>query len=253
LSNLYRNNAVSYSLVWLGIYLVLNTITGNVAAAMEIDSDLVSAIPNLALAVICFCVLKRAGIAAEIGLLTKPAERASVMLYYLPMLALPFLNLAYGINTSLSVVEVVSLFAMYSGVGFMEEIIFRGIMFKGLTKKWNRYVVVAFISLTFAVGHIVSMVAVGQSGTDTVLQILNAFVVGLMFMAVMLASGNLTICVIAHILYNFLANISLVRSTRTEVVVITTAITVLYFGYLIARAKQVKAYFGGRVGAGVAL
>jgi membrane protease YdiL (CAAX protease family) len=132
----------------------------------------------------------------------------SGVLVAVPLLALPFFSLTYGMNTSLSVTAVVLLFAMYSAVGFMEEIIFRGLMFKGLAKQWNRYVVVVFISLTFAVGHIVSMVAVAQSGSDTVLQVVNAGVVGFMFMAVILASGNLTICVIAHILYNFLANIS---------------------------------------------
>jgi len=229
------------------MYLVLNTITGNIAGAMDIDSTMVSAIPNLVLAVVCYWYLRGTGIAEDIGLLTKSTERASVMLYYVPLLALPFLNLVYGINTSLSATKVAFLLAMYIGVGFMEEVIFRGLMFKALEKKWNRYTVVAFISFTFAVGHIVSMVAVGQSGTDTVLQIVNAFVVGFMFMAVILASGNLTVCIVAHVLYNFIANISMVNSTNTEIITVNTVITVLYFVYLVFRAKKVKAYFSGAV------
>jgi membrane protease YdiL (CAAX protease family) len=132
---------------------------------------------------------------------------------------------------------------MYTAVGFMEEIVFRGLMFKALLKKWNRYIVVIFISFTFAIGHIVSMVAVDLSGTNTILQIINAFVVGFMFMAVILASGNLTICIITHILYNFIANISMVGYTHPEVIAVTTVITILYFLYLILRAKNTKAYF----------
>lgn len=244
LKALYARNAVTYALVWLGLYLVLNTITGNIAGALEMDINLVGAVPNLVLTIICYYSLKKSGIAEEIGLLTKPAERAPVMLYYLPLLALPLISLAYGIKTSLTVTDVVVLLAMYTSVGFMEEIIFRGLMFKGLVRKWNRYVVVAFISFTFAIGHIVSMVAVAQSGTDTVLQVVNSFVVGFMFMAVVLASGNLTICVVAHILYNFLANISLVGRTTLAMVLINTVVTVLYFVYLLFRAKNVKAYFG---------
>jgi membrane protease YdiL (CAAX protease family) len=243
LKKLYKSKAVLHSLVWLAMYLVLNTITGNIAGAMKIDSNMVSAIPNLVLAVICYSYLKVTGISKDIGLLTKPTERASVMLYYIPMLALPALNLIYGINTSLSATKVVFVLVMYIGVGFMEEIIFRGLMFKALIKKWNRYIVVAFISFTFAIGHIVSMVAVGQSSTDTVLQIVNAFVVGFMFMVVILASGNLTICIITHILYNFLANISMVGSTHTEIIAVSTVITILYFVYLIFRAENTKAYF----------
>jgi len=243
LKKLYQNKAVSHSLVWLAIYLVLNTITGNIAGSMDIDTNMVSAIPNLALAIICFYYLRSTGIADDIGLLTKPTERASVMLYYIPLLALPFLNLIYGINSSLSATDVAFILAMYIGVGFMEEVIFRGLMFKALVKKWNRYIVITFISFTFAVGHIVSMVAVGQSGLDTVFQIINAFVVGFMFMSVILASGNLTICIITHILYNFLANISMVGNTHKEIIAVNFLITVLYFVYLFSRAKNSKAYF----------
>lgn len=243
LKKLYERKPVLHSLVWLGLYLVLNTITDNIAGAMNTDFHFVSAIPNLVLAIICYFYLKGTGIARDIGLLTEPTEKPSVMLYYIPLLILPFLNLLYGINTSLTASEIVSLLAMYIGVGFMEEVVFRGLMFKALLKKWNRYIVVAFISFTFAIGHIVSMVAIGQSSTDTVLQIVNAFVVGFMFMAVILASGNLTICIIAHILYNFLANISMVGRTHIEIIAIATIITILYFMYLIFRGKNTKVYF----------
>lgn len=243
LKKLYKNKAVLHSLVWLGLYLVVNTITGNIAGALEIDDYFISAVPNLLLAVICLWYLKAAGISNDIGLLTKPGEKASVMLFYIPLLALPFLNLMYGINTSLSAMDIVFLLMMYAGVGFMEEIVFRGLMFKALTKKWNRYMVVAFISFTFAIGHIVSMAAVGMTGSDTALQIINAFVVGFMFMAVILASGNLTVCVITHILYNFVANISLVGYTHIEIIAFNTIITALYFAYLIIRSKKMKKYF----------
>lgn len=245
MKRLYEKNAVRHSLAWLAIYLVMNTITGNLQSASPSNSSWIGAIPNFLLAAICFIYLKKTGIAKAIGLLAKPTEKASVMLYYIPVLALPFFNLIYGIDSSVSAVEALSLLTMYIGVGFMEEIIFRGLMFKALEKKWNRYLVVAFISLTFAIGHIVSMVAVGQSGSDTVLQILNAFSVGFMFMAVMLASGNLRLCVIAHVLYNFLAGISLIDATHGEIIVLNTVVTVLYFVYLALRAKNVKAYFRG--------
>lgn len=243
MKKLYERKAVLHSLVWLGLYLVLNTITDNIASAMNIDFNVVTAIPNLMLTVICFWYLKKTGISEDIGLLTKPSEKSSVMLYYIPLLALPFLNLFYGINTSLSPTKVILLLIMYTSVGFMEEIIFRGLMFKALVKKWNRYIVVAFISFTFAIGHIASMAAIGQSGADTVLQIANSLVVGFMFMVVILASGNLTICIIAHILYNFLGNMSLAGGTSIEVIVVTTVITILYFVYLIFRGKNTKVYF----------
>ena len=240
---LYERNAVLHSLVWLGIYLALNTITDNVAGSLNVDFNLVSGIPNLILGVVCFFYLKRTHISEDIGLLSKPTEKANVMLFYIPLLILPFLNLIYGINTSLSATEITLMAIMYIGVGFMEEVIFRGLMFKALEKKWNHYLVVAFISFTFAIGHIVSMVAVGQSASDTILQIANAFVVGFMFMIVILASGNLLICIITHILYNFIANISMVGYTHIEIITFNTMITLFYLVYLILRGKNTKLFF----------
>lgn len=245
--NLYKKKAVLHSLVWLMAYLIMNTITDNYAGMMGVEPYLISAAPNLLLAAVCFLYLKRTNIAGEIGLLTKPTERPVTMLFYLPLLALPFLNLLYGINKEIPILNLLALFVMYAGVGFMEEVIFRGLMFKALTKKWNRYVVVAFISLTFGIGHIVSMVAIDQSAGDTVLQIINAIVVGFMFMIIILASGNLTICIITHILYNFIASISLVRSTDTSIIIVSMIITVVYFIYLLLMAKNIKAYFKGFV------
>lgn len=251
LKKLYENKAVLHSLVWLASYLVLNTITDNIAKALDINYHMVTAIPNLVLAVICYCYLKSTGISEDIGLLTKPTEKNSVMLYYVPLLSLPLLSLIYGINTSLTAVEIAFILVMYISVGFMEEIIFRGLMFRALLKKWNRYIVVAFISLTFAMGHIISMAAIGQSSMDTALQIINAFVVGFMFMAVVLASGNLTICIIAHILYNFIGNISMAGSTHLEIIAVSTIITILYFVYLIFCTKNTKVYFSGDNGTGL--
>ena len=74
-------------------------------------------------------------------------------------------------------------------------------------------------------------------------QVINCLVVGFMFMIVMLASNNLTICVITHILYNFLATISLVGNTHTEIIIVNAIITVAYFVYLLFRTKTTKEYF----------
>lgn len=238
---LYQRSEISHCLAWLVIYLVLNTITGNMASR-DADHYYISAVPNLLLAVICFIYLHKTKIRKEIGLAEKPTEKASIMLYYIPLFTLPLLSFSYGIKTDLTMIDVSLLLCMYAGVGFMEEIIFRGLMFQALSKKWNPVVVVVFISCTFAVGHITSMTAIGQSGADTVLQIINALVVGFMFMLVMIASRNITACIIAHILYNFIANLTNISSANTEIILISFIITALYFVYLLLRSGNMNAY-----------
>lgn len=238
---LYQRNEITHCLVWLAIYLMLNTITGNMASK-DADIYYISAVPNLMLAVICFIYLHKTKIRKEIGLGERPTEKASTMLYYIPLFLLPMLSFFYGVKTDLSILDVGLLLCMYAGVGFMEEIIFRGLMFQALSKKWNPVVVVVFISFTFAVGHITSMAAIGQSGSDTVLQIINALVVGFMFMVVMVASRNISACIIAHIMYNFIANITKISSTNTEIILISFIVTALYFVYLLLRSSNMNTY-----------
>lgn len=240
---LYKSKDVLHSIVWLVLYLAANTITGNLATILNANYEVVSFIPIFILATVCFIYLYKTGISKDIGLLCRPTESAKNMMCYIPLFVLPAYSLIYGINNALTPLEILAAFLMYTGVGFMEEIVFRGLMFRALTKKWNRIVVVVFISLTFGMGHIVSVVAVGMSSFDTMLQIINASVVGFMFMTVMLASDNLTACIIAHIAYNFLVTICMSSDDIWTRIIVNTVITFLYFTYLFFSRKNIRNYF----------
>lgn len=236
---LFLKNEVYHCLVLLGVYILINTLTGNISSNSR-EIYLIGAIPNLILAIVCFFYLIKTRISDEINLTKKPIEKSSTMLYYIPLFTLPFLLLFYGVKTNLNLLDIIMLLAMYIGVGFMEEIIFRGLMLSALLKKWKPIVAVLFVSSTFAFGHIASIGAIGQSVPDTILQIANSFVVGLMFTIVMLSSKNIVACIIVHILYNFIANVSNIGSTTIEIVAVNSIITLLYFLYLFFRSNNIR-------------
>lgn len=243
MTKLYKKNAVLHSLIWLFLYLGISTVAGNIATGSESEFSAIAAVPVFLLALACFVYLQRSGISKEIGLLTKPTEKALPMLLYIPLFVLPAYSLINGFNTELTPFQVLSALLHYAGVGFMEEIIFRGLMFKGLTAKWNRVLTVAFISLTFGMGHIISVAAIGMSGPDVIIQIVNATVVGFMFTTVILASENLTACVIAHIAFNFLVGVCAPNDDEWLRVGFNSAVTLVYFVYLFFGRGNVRAYF----------
>lgn len=229
------------ALFWLGLYLLLSTAMGNIAQTAQ-QLYLFSALPQLVLALLCLFYLYRTGLSAQIGLTTPAIEKMTTMLYYLPLFIVTILPLLFGLRTGLSSIDYFALLVMYSGVGFMEEVIFRGLMFDALSQKWGHLTVIFFISFTFAIGHIISVVVVGMSGFENSLQIINAFVVGILFMVIMVSSRNLKACVLAHIIYNFLASISNVGNTNIKIIAITTVITLLYTLYLWVNATHFKEY-----------
>lgn len=109
-------------------------------------------------------------------------------------------------------------------VGFVEEMIFRGFLFRILLKKDPAPVAIAISAVTFGVGHIVNLFT-GHGNLETVIQIFYAIAFGFMFTFVFYKSGSLIMCIIAHSLVDVFARFSLLDQNKT--------IMYIYFGAII--------------------
>lgn len=74
-----------------------------------------------------------------------------------------------------------------------EEIIFRGIILEGLSKKYNPINAIVFSAFIFGIVHLHP------------LQVINAFFIGLVFGWIYLKTQSLWVCIVAHVLYNGIA------------------------------------------------
>jgi len=74
-----------------------------------------------------------------------------------------------------------------------EEIIFRGVILEGLTKKYNPTKAIVFGALIFGIIHLQP------------LQVINAFFLGLALGWIYLRTKSLWVCIVAHVLYNAIA------------------------------------------------
>ncbi|MBR2132663.1 MAG: CPBP family intramembrane metalloprotease, partial [Oscillospiraceae bacterium] len=84
------------------------------------------------------------------------------------------------------------------GVGFIEEVIFRGLLFKAIAKD-NIKEAIIISSVTFGLGHLVN--AINGSGMDLVAnlcQVVGAIAIGLLFVTIFYRSGSLLPCIITH-------------------------------------------------------
>ena len=208
----------------------------NIVEELNVSEYLASAIPLFILSLIMFKYLKKTGINKSIGLTNRFNTTTPKMLYYMPLILFAFIPLLYGINQQLSNVEVIAALVMMLAVGFLEEVIFRGLLFKSLLKKWKPLVVILFVSLTFGFGHITSLL-IGEDLLLTLLQIVNATIVGLMFLLVVIATNNLIPVIIIHGLYNFFVTISLLNTSSTSLLVINSVISINYSLYMVMHLK----------------
>lgn len=152
-------------------------------------------------------------------------------LYFIPLLLIVSVNLWNGININNTGSEILFRFLTMINIGFLEEIIFRGFLFKMMAKD-NIKSAIIVSSLTFGIGHIVNLLN-GAELIPTLLQICYAISLGYLFVTILIKSKSLIPCIITHILINFL---SIFNVDNTNMMYITSiflvVISIIYSFYL---------------------
>lgn len=121
-------------------------------------------------------------------------------LYFIPLIIVSSINLWNGINITNTKEEIIYHILTMINIGFIEEIIFRGFLFKMMAKD-NLKSAIIIGSITFGIGHIVNLLN-GADLIPTLIQVLYAISLGYMFVIIYYKSGSLIPCIISHILIN---------------------------------------------------
>lgn len=131
------------------------------------------------------------------------AENPKKFLCFLPLVLIVSVNLWSGININNAPKEIVFHILTMLNVGFIEEIIFRGYLFK-MMEKDNVKAAIAVSSITFGIGHIVNIFN-GAEFIPTLLQICYATAVGYLFVVIFRKSKSIIPCIIVHSVNNALS------------------------------------------------
>ena len=121
-------------------------------------------------------------------------------LYFIPLLLIVSVNLWNGFNINNTSSEIVFHILTMLNVGFIEEIIFRGFLFKMMAKS-NVKSAIIVSSITFGIGHIVNLLN-GADFIPTLLQICYAMAIGYLFVTIFYKSKSLIPCIVAHCFIN---------------------------------------------------
>ncbi len=124
-------------------------------------------------------------------------------LYFIPLIFVITVNLWNGININNSLSEIIFHILTMINIGFIEEIIFRGFLFKMMAKS-NVKSAIIVSAVTFGIGHIVNLLN-GADLIPTVMQIFYAASIGYLFVIIFYKSKSLIPCIITHCLVNSLS------------------------------------------------
>ena len=176
--------------------------------------------------VMLFAFIRKNNLQKRYGLCKTPVP-ACRFLYYVPLLILASGNLWNGVALNYSPAATVCRIVCMLCVGFLEEVIFRGFLFKAIAKD-NIKSAVIISSVTFGIGHIINLFnGGGMDLVDNLCQIVFAIAVGFLLVTVFYRGGSLLPCILVHSVINTLGTFA--NDTN-----LTTAMHLLHLAVLIA-------------------
>ena len=203
LQKFYAKSEIGFALAWIAAYVVLASAGDSISAAVGI-SKIVTLPVLIALSAILYFFVSKNGLRKKYGL-CRPRISAAKMLFYLPLILLLTANLWYGVRLNQSLPETVLYVLSMFCVGFLEELIFRGLLFRAMAKESVKSAA-AVSSVTFGIGHIVNLInGSGAELLPNLLQVMYAMAAGFAFVMIFCRTGSLMPCIITHSVFNGLS------------------------------------------------
>lgn len=242
---LYKKNELNFALAWIIAYVVLVSVAENFSASLGFEK-IITAPVCIVFVLLILGFIKKHGLSGQYGLCSFKGNLKDY-LYFIPLVLIISVNLWNGVAINSSALETVLFILSMLCVGFIEEVIFRGFLFKAMCKD-NVKSAILVSSITFGLGHIVNLLN-GRELIPTLLQICYATAIGFLFTIIFYKGKSLWPCIITHGVHNSLSifNSKVNISLRFEIMIAATLcmICVIYALWILKKVKKFDEYENG--------
>ncbi len=239
MSKLFRKDEIWFAVVCIIVYVLAFGNADSISEAIGAPK-LLTCVVGLVMSGLLYGFVRKNSLGNYLGLCgVKTGGRKC--LYFIPLIVISSVNLWNGVAINRPAPEIVFHIISMCFVGFLEELIFRGLLFKGMSKN-NVTSAIIVSSVTFGAGHIVNLL-MGEPLFDTLLQLVYASAVGFGYTALFLACGSIIPCIISHALINSLSIFAIQPGSKGQIIIalVQTAISVAYGLWLLRSAKTAPA------------
>lgn len=217
---LYKKSEIGFAVFWIVAYVVGTGAADSLSRLLGMEKSVTLVYLLLLTAASCL-FMKRHDLFRKYGL-CKTDVSARRFLYYIPLALMVCCNLWLGVTWNMSVLESALYVLSMLLVGFLEEIIFRGFLFRAMAKDGVRSAIIVS-AVTFGVGHLVNLI--NGSGADllsNLCQVGYAIAAGFLFVILVYRGGSLWPCILTHSVLNALS--AFAKEAPTAGVEILTAV-----------------------------
>ena len=230
MKKLYEKNELTFAIIWIAVYCVLQSLANPLNERIGIEYA-ASAVFCILQAVVLFAFIRKNNLQKRYGLCKSPVP-AWRFLYYVPLLILASGNLWNGVAVNYSTAGTVCRIACMLCVGFLEEVIFRGLLFAAIARDNVRSAIV-ISSVTFGIGHIINLFnGSGMNLVNNLCQIVFTIAIGFLLVTIFYRGGSLLSCIFVHsainVLSTFANNANVVVKRDIIQILVMILITVAY-------------------------
>ena len=204
MKKLYQKNELTFALAWIAIYVAGTSL----AEALSETAGVFKLFPAVFHAVMTGYMLywlKQNGLFEKYGLFL-PRYRIGRALFFIPLVLIAGYKLLFSPAPRYSAEGTLFFVISMMCVGFLEEIIFRGFLFRAMEKdNLKRAIIIS--AVTFGIGHIVNLLN-GQNLFDTIGQIVFAVIVGFALVILAYKGKSMVPGILFHGIFNSLSAFS---------------------------------------------
>ena len=202
MTKLYKKSEITFAILWIVAYVVLSSLADQLSESIGITKS-VTAVLHVAMVLILFFWIRKNDLSIKYGFCRSkfPAKR---FLFYIPLAIIASASLWNGMSPRFGFPGTLLFVVSMCCVGFLEEVIFRGLLFRAMEKN-NVKTAIIVSALTFGLGHIVNLFnGSGRDLTASLIQIVFAILVGFVLVLIFYHGGSLIPCIVFHSVNNAL-------------------------------------------------
>ena len=175
MKKLLETKPILHAVIWVIIYIATITIGDALSETTGTGSY---AIPSVLLIILSFILLRyliktKRFLVYGMKWASKADSRKAI--FYAPLILIAATQYLAGLDISLSRTEILLICVFMIGVGFIEELLFRGFLYQGIVEKSGINRAALISGITFGLGHIVNLFR-GTSPIEQTGQIMIAIV-----------------------------------------------------------------------------
>lgn len=233
MKKLYEKSELAFSLAWIIAYVVLFSVADHFSDSLGFKK-VITAPVSVFWALSLFLWIRKHNLSEKYGLCPFKGNWKHY-LYFVPLILIMTTNLWNGVTMNFSAAESALYILSMFCVGFIEEVIFRGLLFKAICESSLKKAIL-ISSITFGIGHIVNLLN-GADVLPTLLQICYAVAIGFLFTIIFYKGKSLLPCIITHSIINSLSVFS-VQGSQMFQITTAAALCIISVGYALWLLKE---------------